>query len=626
MFTTDGLRSLFTGLTNAFGLGSQRDKGSALAFGYRTIDPGELDAMYRGDWLARKIVDIIPNDMTREWRDWQAAKDVIEAIERVEKLPAVDLPRKVNRALRRARLKGGSAVFIGIRGANHADELLLDRIGRDSIEYLHVLGRDELSVGLPISDVTNPLFGEPEWYEVRSRNGNVARIHPSRMVRFVGMEVLTDIVRADDVWGDSVLQVVYDAIRNATSAQSHIAALIPELKTDVIYVPGLSEAVATKPGEEALTKRFAYAAQAKSMFSMLLLEGNGGSGDTAEGERWEQKQISFAQMPELMRQYLQIAAGAADIPAIRLLGEAPSGLGSNGESSLVTYYDNIGARQRVDLAPQLHRLDEVIIRSATGSRDPGIYYEWAPLWSLSEKEKADVFDKVAGAARKLAGSGQEKPLLPIDPLSIALANRLVEDGVLPGLDAAIDAYDGSLDGETDEANKTAALTPSAEIIPLRVAANDAEPRPLYVHRKIRNGDAILRWAKSQGFTSTLDASDLHVTIAYSRKPLDWMAVPETWESEIKLAAGGPRLMDQFGEATVLLFASMSLKWRHEEIERAGASWDHPEYQPHITISYGGAPADLSKVQPYQGEIVLGPEVFEPIDEDWKARVTGKDDA
>jgi hypothetical protein len=68
-----------------------------------------------------------------------------------------------------------------------------------------------------------------------------------------------------------------------------------------------------------------------------------------------------------------------------------------------------------------------------------------------------------------------------------------------------------------------------------------------------------------------------------------------------------------------------LSWRHEDIKRAGASWDHPQYQPHITISWKAADVDLEKVEPYRGKIVLGPEIFEPINENWKAIVVEKQD-
>ena len=64
---------------------------------------------------------------------------------------------------------------------------------------------------------------------------------------------------------------------------------------------------------------------------------------------------------------------------------------------------------------------------------------------------------------------------------------------------------------------------------------------------------------------------------------------------------------------VLMFASSLLSWRHEEIIRIGASHDFPDYQPHISLTK--AAVDLSKVEPYRGKIVLGPEVFEPLKED-----------
>ena len=79
-------------------------------------------------------------------------------------------------------------------------------------------------------------------------------------------------------------------------------------------------------------------------------------------------------------------------------------------------------------------------------------------------------------------------------------------------------------------------------------------------------------------------------------------------------------MIRAGGGRVLLFASSSLKWRHEGIKEAGASWDHPDYQPHITISYDPQSPDLAAVAPYTGKIVLGPEIFAEVDEDWSEKV------
>jgi len=146
-------------------------------------------------------------------------------------------------------------------------------------------------------------------------------------------------------------------------------------------------------------------------------------------EEWDRKQLSFAQLPEIMQQYLQIAAGAADIPATRLLGQAPAGLNATGEGDIRNYYDRIAAEQRVTLGPALRRLDEALILSALGSRPPEIRSEWAPLWQLGAGERAEIGLKKAQASEIYARTA----LVPPDQLAAAVRGQLVEDRVYPGL-------------------------------------------------------------------------------------------------------------------------------------------------------------------------------------------------
>lgn len=155
-------------------------------------------------------------------------------------------------------------------------------------------------------------------------------------------------------------------------------------------------------------------------------------------------------------------------------------------------------------------------------------------------------------------------------------------------------------------------------------AAKAAPRSLYVRRDVVNKAEIVKWAKEQGFKTVQE--ELHVTITYSKTPVDWMKMGSTWGEKLEIPAGGARLLDAFGDnsdAIVLLFTSSELSWRHEEMKRNGASYDHFEYQPHITISWKAEGIDLEAIEPYRGKIVLGPEIFEEINEDWKATVVEK---
>jgi hypothetical protein len=152
----------------------------------------------------------------------------------------------------------------------------------------------------------------------------------------------------------------------------------------------------------------------------------------------------------------------------------------------------------------------------------------------------------------------------------------------------------------------------------------ADLQTLYVHRAVLNAAEVIEWAKSQGFTTTLPDDDMHVTVAFSRQALDWDAIPAA-ASGVTVVAG-ERSIKQFGEgAVVLTFESQSLSSRWAEILGLGASWDYPEYRPHITLTYQPGDLDLSKVTPYDGRIVLGPEMFSPVKEDWKEGIAEKAD-
>lgn len=155
------------------------------------------------------------------------------------------------------------------------------------------------------------------------------------------------------------------------------------------------------------------------------------------------------------------------------------------------------------------------------------------------------------------------------------------------------------------------------------AADD--PRPLYVYRKLLNAGDVAAWARSQGFTSIMAADDMHVTVTFSKKPVNWMAMGGMWgwngdNAEHLLPPGGPRLIEQFGDAVVLVFFSGHLQSRHREMRDAGASWDHDGYFPHISFTYDPGSVDLATVEPYRGELRFGPEIFEPIEEDWRAQI------
>lgn len=427
-------------------MGTARDKAVAARYFVQDMDREQALAAYRSDWIARKVVDIPAFDMVRERRHWQAKAPQIEALEATE--ARLQVWPKLAKALKLARLYGGSAIILGTGDANTAQELNVERIGKDGLSFIHVASRYEITAGQLERDAASPHWGEPVDYTMATSSGAGLKLHPSRVIPFVGSE-LPDLTFSQG-WGDSVLQVLDEAVKNAGLAAGGIAQLLQEAKVDVFKIPNFMANVGDEAYRTKVLERVSLAQQSKSIVNGLLMDAE---------EEWSQKQISFSQLPEVLRLYLQIAAGAADIPATRLLGQSPDGLNATGEGDLRNYYDRLASEQEVYLRPRLERLDEVLIRSALGNRPPEVHFAFAPLWQISEKEKADIFKTKADGARALAGTGGASPsLMPVEALSDALVNAFIEDGSLPGLEAAIDEYGKLSEQEEDSQDEVAALS------------------------------------------------------------------------------------------------------------------------------------------------------------------------
>ncbi|RVK56920.1 DUF1073 domain-containing protein [Sinorhizobium meliloti] len=595
-------------------LGTSRDKAAANVYSMPMLTDEELLNAYRGVWLPKKIVDIPAFDSIRAWRDWQAKKPQIEAIEAEEK--RLNVMGKLLETRIKARLWGGAALVIGTGDQDLTAPLDVERIGKGGLKYLTVMTRRHLTAGEIDRDPASEWYGKPKVYQLNSADGAQVEIHPSRLVIFNGSQQPDeDIVTTTYAgWGDSVLLSVVDAIKQADGTAANIASLVFEAKVNVIRIPDFMQNLGNAEYRAKILERYTLAATAKGINGDLLLD---------KEEEYEQKTASFATLPEVLMSFLQIVSGAADIPATRLLGQSPAGMNATGESDLRNYYDRLQAMQTVEMTPAMARLDECIIRSALGSRDPDIYYEWAPLWGMSEKEKAEVFKTKADAARQLVGSGTGQEIIPRDAVSDALVNTFIEDGSLPGLDAAIEEY-GKLAEQDPDDDEVAAAAAAQQTPPgQRKPTADAAPRTLYIRRDVLNAGDIRKWAEAQGFDTVQDG--LHVTIIHTRTPMDWIKVGEDYwgdTGKLTIAEGGPRLMERFGDAIVLQFASSRLTWRHEDIKRMGAETDYPEYQPHVTITWKMPEGmDLAKVEPYRGKIDLGPEVFEEVNEGWKAKIS-----
>lgn len=624
--TQDGRVRISDGFVNvAAGLGTSRDKAFGASYSYVPLDQYEVLTAYRMSWLARKIVDVIPADATRNWRQWHAEETQVSDLEKAEK--ALAIQRKVKQAHIIARLLGGAALYYSVKNQDAEQPLELDKVRKDDLTAVTLLTRNHLIVSEMQDDEDLPGFNEPKYYAFNTKSQGTIKIHPSRVAVFRGLE--TPQGGLDWTWGDSVLLAMLQTIKHNDSFQANAASMVYEANVDVLTIPRLMEMMAEDGGDEKVIMYLQTVARVKGNNGMLILDG----GDTSVpenasgGTKYERKPMTFTGLSDLWDRMNRSAAGGADVPMTRLWGVSPGGLNATGESDANNYAQHISAEQKNYIAPNISNLDEVLIRSALGTRPPELYYDWRSIYEETPEEKINRGKSTSAIIKELNDTG----LFPEDTMQGIAVAAMTETGALPGFEAAIEEHGLEIE-ETDEEKMAAALgaqalkaaqrpqagQPAGRTTPTGTrlqAVADARPATLYIRRDVLNAEDILEHYRQQGYLDLEAEDELHVTQIYSETPLDWMAVPETWTDHIDLPAGGPRIQESFGsngEAQVLLIGAREMKWRFREILEAGATSKYAEFSPHITLSYS---EDMSDADPWIGEILLGPEIWEEVKKD-----------
>jgi len=432
MFTLDGFENVVAGIATG------RDKASASLWQVEQRAPIELEAMYRSGWLGRKIIDIPTDDMTRKWRVWDGDAAFIKRVEESEK--KFGTPERVTKALRWSRLFGSAAIMIGVKPRlGRPDEPLdVSRVSEGDLLYLHVEIAPYLTIQSWNNDLLSPDFGKPEFYryqpfrhggsigpsEMTSAASVSLPVHASRVIPLSGIGLPPYAALQSNRWGDSVFTSIEQTLNTAGSVTAVIASLLMEAKLDVIKVKDLAAWSATAEGEAKLKKRFALAMFLKSINNQLLLDAE---------EEYDQKQINFSGLSDVHIRIMQEISGAADIPVTRLLGQTPAGLHATGDNDLRNYYDAISAKQESDLRPVLDRLDVIMFASNGITLPSEASFRFAPLWQETPTQRAENALKKSQATKALYDTG----LLDDEVFAKGVISQLIEDGVYPGLEAAV---------------------------------------------------------------------------------------------------------------------------------------------------------------------------------------------
>jgi uncharacterized protein len=414
------------------------------------LSGAECQQRWRGSDLGARIVETIPDEMTRE--GWEVAiqpSDEDEDREDAFPVPGMDPPAEkkappipevddesteqvealdgkleelgavnaVWKALCYERAYGGAAILIGADDGLALDRPLDEERIKD-VKYLNVFsgGWDGECVAWSYyQDPTHPKYGMPEMYMIRNIGVPVAKIpapgqkvtspvstvataliwwvHESRLLIFPGTAVSADLRVQMRGWGDSVFMRINQVLSQYDQTWGGVANLLTDFSQGVLSISGLAAMLSGNDKASTgniVTDRARTIQMTRSIARLMVIDSE---------EEFKRDTASLAGISDVLQQFALRLAAAADMPVALLMGQAPAGLNATGASDIRFFYDRIASKQKRRLVPILKRLIKLLMLSKEGPTDGAEPMRWTvkcnSLYQLTEQEQATLRKTVA---------------------------------------------------------------------------------------------------------------------------------------------------------------------------------------------------------------------------------------
>ena len=309
----------------------------------------KLSTLYSDSWIIRKFIDGGATDMTRLNREisTELTTDETKAFEAANRRLGVF-------GIREEMMSWvslyGDAMVVAVTDAENLAEPL--DIAVENIKRFIVLDKSAYTFELNNfeDDITSPNFGKPRLYRINV-GANETLIHNSRVCRIeAGKRSVKERNTAQGRYGRSDVQGIYQPLLTYLATAINISDIVDQSKTDVLSIQGFNAAIAAGREDE-----FVAAAEAmrsiRSSTDALFVDA------TAQ---YEQKEMTFAGLVEILKAQRDDLAGACNRPLTRLFGQSASGFAS-GEEDNQNYYETIASLQESRLRPLDDFLDRFVL-------------------------------------------------------------------------------------------------------------------------------------------------------------------------------------------------------------------------------------------------------------------------
>jgi phage-related protein (TIGR01555 family) len=447
----DGFVNTFSGLGVA---GQDRRLATTYHLGFElALAPQIIRSLMRGDPIANKIVSKQVQMALAGGINWRASSPAGEDLKpqlnnELKRLNAINL---IKSARIWGRAFGQALLIMNVDdGGSPQDPLNLERLNR--ITHLRRVYKPKI-MRIELDTSGGDRDGLPEFYTVQSASGAALRVHYTRVIQFSGLEVDDETFERLSYSHDTVLQPVWETLRDHQAGGATLASLLEDSVKVVWKIQGLHDAIAA--GDSTFVSNWM---QSMQMFTSAFRS----IGLDSESEDIQHLSKPLKDSVDTYLALMHRLAAAADMPMSELFGTAPSGLSTDDQAGARRYYDKIRSEeQQGALKTALDRLIEVMIAQRSSPLfEASIDYEWPSLWSPTAKETAELNKLNADTHAVMVAMGAWGPDIAAAALAPSLGVELPQ----------VEASEGELEderGDEDLGAKTPAK-PSERISGSRV--------------------------------------------------------------------------------------------------------------------------------------------------------------
>lgn len=285
------------------------------------------------------------------------------------------------------RLFGGAGIII-ITDQDPASPLDMDAIGEDTpLEYRAVdmweLFWDQQNIEGYNVELQSEVFEHYSYYGTK--------LHKSRVLALKGMTAPSFVRPRLRGWGFSVVEALVNSINQYLKSNNLTFEVLDEFKLDIYRLKNLATTLLEACGEETVRRRVQMTNAQKNFQNAIVLDSE---------DEYQQKQLSFAGIADMMKEFRMQIASDMRMPITKLFGTSAQGF-SSGEDDIENYNAMVEAQVREKLKFHILRMVEIRCQKLFGMVPDDLSIDFKPLRILSAEQeencKTQVYNRLMQA-------------------------------------------------------------------------------------------------------------------------------------------------------------------------------------------------------------------------------------